>query len=79
MRGPDAGEALGLCLDHRAEVVATQGSLLLKAGSIGFQVVVGQGFVEKKGDQVHLQSFEISRSGRRARMTPTKRGVPTPI
>jgi len=45
MRGPDAGEALGLGFDHRAEVIATQGPLLLQVGSDGFQVVVGQGFV----------------------------------
>lgn len=45
MRGPDAGEALGLGFDHRAEVIATQGALLLKVGSDGFQVAVGQGFV----------------------------------
>lgn len=45
MRGPDASEALGLGFDHRAEVVAAQGPLLVKVGSDGFQVVVGQGFV----------------------------------
>jgi hypothetical protein len=45
MRGPDAGETSGLGLDHRAEVVAAKGALLLKIGPDGFQVVVGQGFV----------------------------------
>src|SRR6185437_900195 len=41
VRGPDAGEALGLGFDHRAKVVATQRPLLLKVGSDGFQIVVG--------------------------------------
>ena len=45
MRGPDAGEALSLGFDHRSEVIVAQGSLLLKMGSDGFQVVVGQGFI----------------------------------
>ena len=44
---PDAGEALGFGLDHRAEVIPTQGALLLKVGSDGFQVVIGEGFVQQ--------------------------------
>jgi len=39
--GPDSGEASGPGFDHRAEVIATQGPLLLKVGSDRFQVVVG--------------------------------------
>ena len=37
--------SVGSWLRHRTEVIATQGALLLKVGSDGFQVVVGQGFV----------------------------------
>ena len=47
MRGPDAGEASSLGFNHRAEVIATQGSLLLKMGPDCFQVVVGQGFIQQ--------------------------------
>lgn len=47
MCGPDAGEALGLGFDHCAKVIAAQCPLLLKIGSDGFQVVVGQGFVQQ--------------------------------
>ena len=56
MRGPDTGEASGLGFDHRPEVISTQGALLLKMDSDGFQVVVGQGH---KNGVVHLQSFEF--------------------
>jgi hypothetical protein len=45
MRQPHPGEAPGLGFDHRAEVIPTLGPLLLKVGSDGFQVVVGQSFV----------------------------------
>ena len=47
MSGPDAGEASSLRFDHRAEVVAAQRSLLLKMGSVGFQLVFGQGFMQQ--------------------------------
>lgn len=47
MCGSGAGEASGLGFDHGAKVVATQGSLLLKMGSDGFQVVVGQGSMQQ--------------------------------
>ena len=46
MRRPDAGEASSLGFDHRAEIIAAQGSLLLKMDPDGFQVVVGQGFMQ---------------------------------
>jgi hypothetical protein len=45
MSGPHAGEALSLGFDHRVEVISTQGPLLLKVGSDGFQLVIGQGLV----------------------------------
>jgi hypothetical protein len=42
VRRPDAGKSLSLRFDHGAEVVSTQGTLLLEIGSDGRQVVVGQ-------------------------------------
>ena len=48
MRRPDAGKALSLRFDHGAEVVSTQGTLLLEMGSDGRQVVVGQGLTQKE-------------------------------
>jgi hypothetical protein len=48
VRWPNAGKALGLGFDHGAEVVSTQGTLLLEIGSDGRQVVVGQGLAQKE-------------------------------
>ena len=40
MGGSHAGEALGLGLDHRTEIVAAVGALLLQAEANGGQVLV---------------------------------------
>lgn len=42
MRTPHGGEALGRGFDHRVEVGPPPGTLLLKVGSDGRQVVFGQ-------------------------------------
>ncbi len=47
MRRAHASEALSLGFNHFAEGIPTQRALLLKMESDGFQIVVGQGFVEQ--------------------------------
>ncbi len=47
MRRADASEALGLGFDHLAKGIPTERALLLKVEPDGFEVVVGQGFVEQ--------------------------------
>jgi hypothetical protein len=48
VRRPDAGKASTLCFDHGAEVVLTQGTVLLEMGSYGRQIVVGQGLAQEQ-------------------------------
>lgn len=47
MRRLHTGEALRFGLDHGAEVVATQGALLLEVGVDGGKVVFGQVFMHE--------------------------------
>ncbi|WP_185735182.1 hypothetical protein [Burkholderia cepacia] len=48
MRRTNAGETLGLGFDHDLERVVSQSTLLLKIGTDGKQVVIGQGFMQKR-------------------------------
>jgi len=79
VRRPDAGKALSLRFDHGAEVVSTQGTLLLEMGSDGRQVVVGQGLTQKEAvgkngpAQVHLHPFEPKPRGLCAGLMSAKR------
>ena len=55
MRRPHAGEPLGLGFDHRAEVVAAVGALLLQVEAEGGEVFFAQGFGQQRPIAVRAQ------------------------
>lgn len=71
MRRLHVSEALGLGFDHRAEVVATVGALLLQVGADGGEVFGVERFCKqvavgnRKKGQVHLSGSNLDRRRRR--------------